>query len=165
MEQGSEVHSFCREVRRIPNVTFPACCCEVSWLMSRIKLSKFNPEKWTDDNSVTARDFFTNQGARKLIVYIGEENAVVTLLDESPVFQQATPYQYFVRDGKEVTINNIKKLMYGVNCGQPMDSLLRTMDQVYAPQILSSVGWPASIKKDFTGLLEFEILSFCQLYG
>jgi hypothetical protein len=127
------------------------------WVRERIFLRGFAADTmWQDEHNHVARDWAANADARRLVAYMEPEGGALRLeLDNvSSGASAAAEMMYFVRQKGRLTAENVQtSVMYGSASSPVLESLLRVMNGVYAPQVLRNDFWPESVKKDFGGQL------------
>ena len=118
---------------------------QASLIKKRVSLSLLKPEMWTDDHLEVIKSFVADTSKRIMICYI-DSIAGFTISLTCPVFQ-VEELQYFIRkDGAQITPDNIgKTLQFGKIRGNYIESLLRMMNNIYAPHFFRNNVWPESI--------------------
>jgi dynein heavy chain len=110
---------------------------------------------WTSEHTMSAFDFFTSSGRRRLIVYLEPNSFSPQLFVQTTLPDQKIPeLMYFILDSAPLSIVDFEKqVQYGTIEGPLMESLLRLMQGVYVPVFAEDASWPDSVKRDFVSQL------------
>ncbi|GCB85455.1 hypothetical protein scyTo_0026137 [Scyliorhinus torazame] len=129
----------------------PACFLLQNYLFkSRVVLENLQPDMWLEEHEDTIDEFIHDVMQRVLTVYMDQYLGLQVLLG-TPA--QATDYLiYFVRKEKaEIdTPNFVHMVQFGSIRGVYLESLLRHMLGIFAPQFMESKKWPESLKNNFS---------------
>ena len=131
----------------------------ISWLVKTIRLRGFSPAKWKDDHDATAAQFLTSAEARKLVAFIAADGELCLIAAHSSFPVAPRQFCFWVRrDSSALSPATIKAgVQFGMVNGGGVDSLLRVMGDVFAPQVtggVASAAWPDSVRKDFVSQLQ-----------
>jgi dynein heavy chain len=132
----------------------------VQLLQGTITLTGYTKKLWTQDHENTVIDFFSNPDFRKLVVFLKEDAAKNDIL----CLQNALPaaptkeIMYYIKqstsDAEPISESNFeRRIQYGIVAGDAMESLLRTMQNLYLPLFSYNTQWPESIRKEFNSQL------------
>lgn len=100
---------------------------------------------WTDSHSTEINQFLTDKNKQILLVYVDEQRGL-TLCSSFPTFT-VEQMAYFAR-GENTVINRknfLRVVQFGTVRGNYVNSLLRSMHDLYAPTFFENHVWPDSI--------------------
>jgi dynein heavy chain len=118
-----------------------------------ISLSCFSKKVWSPQNESAALDFLSDKNNRKLIAYMTASNQLC-LQNGLPSVTEVHEMMYFIKmstnDDEPISdVNFEARIQFGTISGDMMESLLRMMQGVYIPLLLTNKNWPESIRKEF----------------
>jgi len=141
----------------VNEVISPELQAMITFIKKNIRIKGFTNEKWTDEHDAIVIQFLTLSESRKLIAYMSNEHELVLLIPYAGLPMTPKSFVYFVKRGDRntspvITMDNIRTtLQWGFINGGGVDSLLRTMDNVYIPMMKESNNWPEAVRRDITG--------------
>ncbi len=129
------------------------CYLQTTILKSRTVLNGLLPEMWTPEHDAQITDFITDCSEQLLLLYIDEQNGLTACSQLPPHLVEEVAY--FAREeNAEVTKKNFSAVVqFGTIQGSYVDTLLRSMHDLYAPTFFENASWPDSIlfqRKPFT---------------
>ncbi len=135
----------------------PFLYLQVSLVKSRTILNGLLAEMWTPEHDAQITDFVTDISEQLLLLFIDEQNglSICNHLPSHPVEEIA----YFAREEyAEVTHTNFSMVVqFGTVQGSYVDTLLRSMHNLYAPTVFENSSWPSSI-------LPYRACKLCSMY-
>ncbi|XP_078057018.1 dynein axonemal heavy chain 2 [Mustelus asterias] len=120
---------------------------------TRVVLENLQPEMWLEEHEDTLDEFIHEETQRVLTVHMDQYLGLQVLLGTPSQF---TDYlMYFIRKEKaEINSENfVHVVQFGTIRGGHLESLLRHMLGIYAPQFMENRKWPESLKNNFSGHL------------
>lgn len=121
---------------------------QVSLVKARTILKGLTSDMWNDEHDALITMFVTDPSEQLLLIYIDEQNGLTVCSVLPP--HKVEEVMYFARHEKaEVTPENFPQVVqFGTIHGSYVDSLLRTMHNLYAPTFFENTSWPDSILLD-----------------
>ena len=109
-------------------------------------LSKLSEDKWNNTHQEVMHEFFETESQQLLVAYIDPQSSELFLCFNLPPFQ-LPQVAYFIRqENVVVTGENFHHvLQMGTVQGNYVDTLLRVMHGLYAPNFFENKTWPDSI--------------------
>ncbi|XP_065175861.1 dynein axonemal heavy chain 2-like isoform X2 [Sycon ciliatum] len=123
----------------------------VQLIKPQIRLSGYTREMWQAQHDETVKDFFTDTRLRMLCLHICPRSNELVVSCDIPL-RDVDQLQYFIRPENYA----FRKATFHLDChygllqGNPVESLLRRIQQVYAPHFFAKTDWPEGIKSDFS---------------
>lgn len=111
----------------------------------RTVLNGLTSDMWNDEHEDLINKFVTDPSEQLLLVYIDEQNGL-TVCSKLPPYD-VEELMYFAREENAVITpeNFARVVQFGSVHGSYVDSLLRTMHNLYAPTFFENSTWPDSI--------------------
>ncbi|XP_035375794.1 dynein heavy chain 2, axonemal [Electrophorus electricus] len=119
-----------------------------------VALKGVTEASWSDENNRAVDKFITDATIRILIIYRDPFAGLsVQYAMPSQVVEQLA---YFIREEESVITEESFEscLQFGTVRGGAMESLLRLMSGVHAPQVIFSTAWPESIKNIYSAHMD-----------
>ncbi|XP_053575482.1 dynein axonemal heavy chain 2 [Bombina bombina] len=119
-------------------------------LKQKIVLSQLTDDHWTPELDAVLDRFASDSSLDTLSVYFDPYSGLQVEL-HMPA-QSVDQFTYFIRKERvRLTPENLEEtLQFGTVRGSYIEALLRLMNGVYAPRILSNTTWPESIRNNFS---------------
>ncbi|XP_069776189.1 dynein axonemal heavy chain 2 isoform X3 [Narcine bancroftii] len=120
---------------------------------SRVVLENLQPPMWTSEHNLLLSEFAQNVNQRVMTVFMDQFTGLQVILGTP---SQATDYLiYFIRKEKaEINQDNFTHVVqFGSIRDGHLESLLRHMQGIYAPQFFENQLWPEGIKDNFSAHL------------
>mmetsp|Transcript_14527 Transcript_14527/g.44829 ORF Transcript_14527/g.44829 Transcript_14527/m.44829 type:complete len:318 (-) Transcript_14527:13600-14553(-) len=136
----------------------------LSWLKNRVELPGYDPSLWLSEHEEQAVAFLRDPQISRLVCCILDGTLHLSISFDSNPECYLRSY-FFLRMEGRLTIKNIDTAtQHGLMLrGKDMQSFLRVMGRIFAPQILESCLWPESVKKDLSGQLHKFMASLSEL--
>ena len=118
---------------------------QVDLVKNRTILNGLTADMWTEEHDSLITKFITDPTEQLLLIYIDEQNGL-TVCSVLPPYN-VEEVMFFARDeNAQVTPTNFPRVVqFGTIHGSYVDSLLRTMHNLYAPTFFENTSWPDSI--------------------
>lgn len=115
------------------------------------------PEMWTPEHDSEISDFISDDSEQLLLVYIDGQNGLKVSNELPP--HRVEEVAYFIReDNVEVTQGNFTEVLrFGTVQGSYVDTLLRTMYNLYAPTFFENSSWPDSILAETCSIINLHM--------
>lgn len=114
-------------------------------IKERVTLSGLKSDMWTVEHDTTIIKFLKDYTHRLLIVYIDKLLGLQVALSIPPYAVEEMTYM-IRSENAVITPDNLEsKLHFGTIKANHIESLLRTMTNVYAPLFFGNQSWPDSI--------------------
>ncbi|KAL1139303.1 hypothetical protein AAG570_006289, partial [Ranatra chinensis] len=112
-------------------------------------LFDLNSSDWSDEVTETIRNFVVDKKIFLLTIYFDGDNLMASYTIPSVQF---TDIFYFARlnHNMELTKQNFEYIIiFGNLCDKPEESMIKILENVYAPIVYNTEMWPQSILKCF----------------
>ncbi|XP_072544049.1 dynein axonemal heavy chain 2 [Salminus brasiliensis] len=116
----------------------------------RVALTGVSEASWSEENNRALDKFITDGTIRILIIYLDPFAGLrVQHAMPSQVVEQLA---YFIREEESVIMEESFEscVQFGTVRGGVMESLLRLMNGIHAPQVTLSTAWPESIRNNYS---------------
>ncbi|XP_062849650.1 dynein axonemal heavy chain 2 [Trichomycterus rosablanca] len=115
----------------------------------RVVLTGVSEDSWTEKNN-RALDRFIEDATIKILIIYPDPFAGLCVQYAVPC-QVVEQLAYFIRDEEAVIMEETFEscVQFGTVRGGGVESLLRLMNGVHAPQVTLSTNWPESVKNDY----------------
>ena len=114
-------------------------------IKERVTLSGLKSDMWTVEHDTTIIKFLKDCTHRLLIVYIDKLLGLQVALSIPPYAVEEMTYMIRSENAVITPDNLERKLHFGTIKANHIESLLRTMTNVYAPLFFGNQSWPDSI--------------------
>ncbi|KAI4898373.1 hypothetical protein NFI96_012388, partial [Prochilodus magdalenae] len=116
----------------------------------RVALTGLSVASWSEENNRTLDKFIADGTIRILIIYL-DPFAGLRVQNAMPS-QVVEQLAYFIREEESVIMEESFEscVQFGTVRGGGMESLLRLMSGIHAPQVTLSTAWPESIKNNYS---------------
>jgi len=114
-------------------------------IKERVTLSSLKSDMWTAEHDATIIRFLKDSTLRLLVVYIDKLLGLQVALSVPPHPVEEMTYMIRFEDAVLNPDNIEQKVQFGTIRANHIESLLRTMTNVYAPLFFGNGSWPDSI--------------------
>ena len=118
---------------------------KVPLIKERVTLSSLKSDMWTAEHDATILRFLKDSTLRLLVVYVDKLLGLQVALSVPPHPVEEMTYMIRFEDAMLNPDNIEQKLQFGTIRANHIESLLRTMTNVYAPLFFGNRSWPDSI--------------------
>lgn len=118
-------------------------------IKERVTLSSLKSDMWTTEHDATILRFLKDSTLRLLVVYVDKLLGLQVALSVPPHPAEEMTYMIRFEDAVLNPDNIEQKLQFGTIRANHIESLLRTMTNVYAPLFFGNRSWPDSILEKY----------------
>lgn len=122
---------------------------KVPLIKERVTLSSLKSDMWTAEHDATILRFLKDSTLRLLVVYVDKLLGLQAALSVPPHPVEEMTYMIRFEDAVLNPDNIEQKLQFGTIRANHIESLLRTMTNVYAPLFFGNRSWPDSILEKY----------------